>query len=192
MTYFNNRLQPYYFVIAWIGFTAILQWLGKGYFRYDSDITSSLELWRLLTGHWVHLNWTHWLLNSLGFVLLVALLRVRWRLSYWIKVIIIHSLLISIAMLLLNPQLNWYVGFSGALYGLFMLAAIINIKKDKLMSVLIIAIISLKIGTEQFYGSTVSTEKLLGAPVIIDAHAYGFLVGTLLGVFTLLGLIRIK
>jgi len=192
MTYFNNRLHPYYFVIAWIGFTAILQWLGKGYFRYDSDITSSLEFWRLLTGHWVHLNWTHWLLNSLGFVLLVALLRIRWRISYWIKVIIIHSLLISIAMLFLNPQLNWYVGFSGALYGLFMLAAIINIKKDKLMSVLIIAIISLKIGAEQFYGSTVSTEKLLGAPVIIDAHAYGFLVGTLLGVFTLLGLIRIK
>ena len=194
MTYSNsfNKLKPYSFVLLWVLFTALLQWLGKGYFRFESNLFSTGEIWRILSGHWVHLNWTHWLLNNLGLLMLVALLRLRWRISFWLKVIAIHSVLISLALLVFNPQLQWYVGFSGVLYGLYMLAALMMVKKDTLMSIIIIAIIFVKIAAEQWFGSEVSTELLLGSPVIVDAHAYGFLIGTILGVLVLTTLIKIK
>lgn len=191
MTYFNSKFKLFLFPIIWIIFTAALQWLGKPILRYEHDVLSSLELWRLLTGHWVHLNWTHWLLNNLALILLVAITKVHWRLSFWIKVVLIHSLLISIAFLLLNSELNWYVGFSGVLYGLFMLAALLSFKNDKFMSALLMLIVFFKVAAEQFIGSEISTEMLLGAPVIVDAHAYGLLVGIVLGVLLMTKQIKI-
>ncbi len=180
------------FPLIWIVFTAGLQWIGKPIFRFEHDVLSNFEFWRLLTGHWVHLNWTHWLLNNLGLLVLVAITRVHWRISFWVKVIIIHSLIISIAFLILNSELNWYVGFSGVLYGLFMLAALLNLKKDKFMSLLLMGIVFTKIAAEQFIGSEISTEALLGAPVIVDAHAYGMLCGLALGVLLITKLIKIN
>jgi len=192
MTYSSSQLKPYLFPLIWIVFTAILQLIGKQYFRYESDVLSSLELWRLLSAHAVHLNWTHWLLNNLGLILLVAILRVRWTLSFWLKVILIQSLGISVALLLLNTHLNWYVGFSGVLYGLYILAALLSYKKDKLMSLIVLAIVITKIMAEQLVGSEISTQALLGAPVVIDAHAYGIVLGLVMGVLLITKLIKIN
>ncbi len=192
MTYFNNQYKAYYFPLFWIALTAVLQLLGKQYFRYENDLFSNLELWRLLTAHAVHLNWTHWLMNNLGFLLLVAITRVNWRFTFWIKVIVIHSLVISVALLVFNESLKWYVGFSGVLYGLFILAGLLTLKKDKLISLLILGIIITKILAEQFLGSEISTQALLGAPVIVDAHAYGVLCGLVLGALLMTKLIKIN
>lgn len=196
MTYFNKpsnkQFEPYVFACLWLLFTALLQVLGKSTFRYESDIFSTFEIWRLLTAHWVHLNWTHWLLNNLGFILLVAITRVNWRLLFWLKLIILHSVFISLALLLLNPHLNWYVGFSGVLYGLYICAALLNFKKDKLTSSIIMAIVLVKVGSEQFIGSEISTQTLLGAPVIVDAHAYGVICGLCITILLLTKLIKIK
>jgi len=191
MTYFNSPLRAYYFPLIWMAFTATLQLIGNQYFRYESDVFTSLEIWRLLTAHAVHLNWMHWLLNNLGFLLLVAITQVTWRFSFWIKIIVIHGLVISIALFVFNESLKWYVGFSGVLYGLFILAALLSFKKDKLISFLILAIIMTKILAEQFWGSEISTQALLGAPVIVDAHAFGVLCGLVLGALMMTKQIKI-
>ena len=192
MIYSSSQLKPYHFALIWIVFTAILQLIGKQYFRYESDVLSSLELWRLLSAHAVHLNWTHWLLNNLGLILLVAILRVRWTVRFWLKVVVIQSLGISAAFLLFNEHLNWYVGFSGVLYGLYILAGLLSYKKDKLMSLIVLAIVITKIMAEQLVGSEVSTQALLGAPVVIDAHAYGVVLGLVMGVLLITKLIKIN
>jgi len=192
MTYFNNKYQPYLFPLLWLLLTAGLQVLGKPLLRYQNDVISTLEFWRLFTGHWVHLNWTHWLLNNLGFILLAALTKVNWRLSFWIKLILIHSLFISLMLLLLNPQLHWYVGFSGLLYGLYIVAAWLSYNKDKFISIMIMALVFIKIGLEQLFGSEVSTQALLGAPVVVDAHAYGLLCGIFSAVFLTLQIKTMK
>lgn len=191
MIYFNKKTQPYVFPVLWLLFTALLQVIGKPIFRYESDVVSSFEVWRLLTAHWVHLNWTHWLLNNFGFILLVAITRVNWNSVFWIKLIIAHSLFISSALLFLNPQLHWYVGFSGVLYGLYIVAAMMMFKKEKIMSLMIMAIVMIKIGSEQIFGSEVSSQALLGAPVVVDAHAYGVACGLCMSIL-LLNKVRLK
>ncbi len=192
MTYFNNNLKAYLFPFYWIILTAVLQLLGISYFRYEQDLFSSLELWRLITAHAVHLNWTHWLLNNMGLLLLVAITRIQWRTGFWLKVIIIHSIVISLALLLFNYNLKWYVGFSGVLYGLFILAALLTFKKDKLISLLLLVIIMAKILAEQFMGTDMTSQALLGAPIIIEAHAYGVLCGLVLGILLLTKHIKIN
>ncbi len=171
---------------------AVLQLLGKEYFRYEADVLSNGEFWRVLSAHWVHLNWTHWLLNSLGLLLLVAILRVRWHSVFWLSIILIHSVFISAAFLLFNAQLNWYVGFSGVLYGLFFLAGILSFKQDKMMASLILVFVMTKILAEQFWGASVSSETLLNAPVVVDAHAYGLICGLALSILWFLKILKVK
>ena len=40
--------------------------------RYDREVIGNGELWRLLTGHLVHLGWSHFLLNAIGLALVWA------------------------------------------------------------------------------------------------------------------------
>lgn len=172
-----HRYQTYYFPFIWVLFLALMQLVGSELLRYQGDLLSNAELWRLLTAHMVHLNWMHWLLNSLGMLLLVAITHVYWSVSKWLLLIVVHSLFISLAFLWLNPELNWYVGFSGVLYGLYAVAAISILKKDKIIALLLLLFVSIKIIIEQGFGDEFTSRALLDSPVVVDAHAYGFVCG---------------
>ena len=82
---------------------------------------------------------------------------------------------ISLLFSLLNPELNWYVGYSGVLYGIFILAAFDLYSRDKVISVLLIAAIVIKITIEQSGEINLTTSDIIGSPVIVDAHLYGVL-----------------
>ncbi|MBL7002734.1 MAG: rhombosortase [Gammaproteobacteria bacterium] len=186
MTYFNkikNQYRHYWFPVVLIVFFALLQWVGKDSLRYQNDLLSSHQWWRVLSAHWVHLNWLHWLLNSAGFLLLVALLELKWSARYWLLIISLQSLSISLGFLLFNPNLIWYVGFSGVLYGLYIFAAITRFKKDRFIASAILLLVLVKVVIEQWFGDSASSAALLGAPVVVDAHAYGVLCGGLMGTF---------
>ena len=84
---------------------------------------------------------------------------------------------ISLLFSLLNPELHWYVGYSGVLYGIFILAAFDLYRRDKVISVLLIAAIVIKITIEQSGEINLTTSDIIGSPVIVDAHLYGVLLG---------------
>jgi len=153
----------------------ILQLLGPELLRYDSLLIQNHQLWRFVSGHWVHANWTHFLLNITGFVLCLALTGVRWSVWQWSWRIIILSIAISCAFSLWQPQLGWYVGFSGVLFGLYVLAAVASLPEQRLMSVILLLFIGLKIILEQWSSVNISSSDLIGIPVLVDAHLYGVL-----------------
>ena len=153
-----------------------LQLLGPEYFRYDSDWLQTGQVWRLLTAHWVHVGWAHLLLNTVGLGICVSLANPRWSVRRWLTLSVGMGLGISILFTLLNPELQWYVGFSGVLFGLYFLAAQDLYARDRLVAVLMGGAIVVKVLIEQFTSWDLDSSALIGAPVIVDAHLYGLLI----------------
>ena len=143
--------------------------------RYQRDWFESREWWRLLTAHWVHVNWVHCLLNAAGLVLCLWIASPQWSISRWFVFQLLLSLGISLLFSFLNSELEWYVGYSGVLYGIFMLAAFDLYHRDKVVSVMLILSIVIKITIEQSSELDFTTSDIIGSPVIVDAHLYGML-----------------
>jgi len=174
-----DALRPYGPLLVWAALMILLQWVGPEMLRYDPQAIREGELWRLLSGHLVHANGRHLLLNLTGLLLCQALTGVNWSLWQWSLRILLLALLISLA-LWFQPRLHWYVGFSGVLFGLYLLAAADSFSRQRLISSLLVLMLLAKILMEQFSSVKISSSGWIGVPVLVDAHLYGFLSGLLL------------
>ena len=175
-----NALRPYGPLAVWAALIILLQWVGPEELRYDPQAIRDGELWRLLTGHLVHANGRHLLLNLAGLFLCQALTGVNWSLLQWSGRILLLALMISLGLWWLNPGLRWYVGFSGVLFGLYLMAAVESLPRQMLISSLLVLLLLAKILMEQFSSVKISSSGWIGVPVLVDAHLYGFLSGLLL------------
>lgn len=158
----------------------VFQLIGPEVFRYEARLITELQLWRVLTGHWVHANWVHLMMNLAGFMLCLALTGIRWSLLQWLWRILILSAGISLSFYLLHPDISWYVGFSGVLFGLYVLAAFTSLPDQVVMSTILLVFIGIKIILEQWSSVNITTSELIGVPVMVDAHLYGVLIAVLL------------
>lgn len=148
------------------------QWL-----RYQRDAIAAGEYWRLFTGHLVHANWRHALQDLAGLVLICVLLRDTWRATAWLVIVALTLLVIDAGFWFLMPQLQWYVGISGLLYGLLTAGAIAWWQQgQRWMAVLLATIVVGKVGWEQWQGAVPLVGDL---PVVINAHLYGAAGGVL-------------
>ena len=86
--------------------------------QYDRERILSGEVWRLFTGHFVHWNASHLIWDVVVFFVCGSFLEwVRKRLS--IAIILIGPLVISGALLLLQPDMQYYRGLSAVDMALF-------------------------------------------------------------------------
>jgi len=167
-------------VVSLILFMSIIQFIGPEPFRFETRLITDLELWRVFSGHWVHANWIHYFLNMAGFILCLALTGVNWNIWQWVWRILLLSLGISLGFYVLHPEVSWYVGFSGVLFGLYVLTAYASLKDQFVMSSILLLFIGVKIILEQYSSVNVTTGDLIGVPVMVDAHLYGVLMAVLL------------
>ena len=171
-----KRSSDWRFVAVVIPLMAILQVIGPEYFRYERDWVSSGEVWRVISAHWVHVGWLHWLFNGLSLLIMVSLTTPGWSIKRWVLQTLCLAIGISILFTFFNPDLVSYVGHSGVLYGLFILGALSLFAKDRLIAILVIAAIVVKVLMEQFKIYDFNTGDIIGARVIVDAHLYGLLI----------------
>lgn len=144
------------------------------------------EVWRLLSAHFAHLGWTHALLNALGVLLVWLLFEPWWSPSRWWSAVLVVGTLTGVGLLALNPQLAWYVGFSGVLHGLFVTGALSAWQRSRdRLSLLVLLVVAAKLAWEQWSGGAGFSARLVGAPVVTDAHLYGALSGLFLGLILL-------
>lgn len=135
------------------------------------------ELWRVLSGHLAHLSWTHWLLNTVGVLLLQ-----HYYGSYfaqWVRlltILVIVMLLLSLCLIVFSQELKWYGGLSGVLIGLFYFAALQDYQYNKLFNGIAITVLSIYIAMQQFAGELYEgiTDQLT---VATRAHLFGALAG---------------
>ena len=146
--------------------------------RYERDLLSSAEWWRLLSGHFVHLSWAHLSLNVVGFWLIAFLYGQKVNPVCLLSIIFLIALSISIGLLVFTPEVNWYVGFSGVLHGLIIIGALKNFSDEPWPSGLILIGVFSKIIWEQLYAEENAMKHIIGGNVIYDAHFYGAISGT--------------
>ena len=154
---------------------------GREVLRYDRVWIGQGETWRLLSGHFAHLGWSHLALNSAGLLLIWFLIGDSYTIRDWLIIAAVSLLSIDIGFWLLNPELYWYVGMSGLLNGLLAAGLVPRLRLGKInveTGVLALLLVA-KIGWEQFGGALPGSESTSGGPVVVDAHLYGAFGGVL-------------
>jgi len=137
-----------------------------------SDIASG-ELWRLVTGHLVHLGWSHALMNVAALLLLWLLVGQSLGALGWCVVLLTSVAVIDLGLWFLNPGLEWYVGLSGVLHGMLGASVVADIGRGRSEPWIIGAFLLLKLGYEQVAGPLPGSEAGAGGAVVVDAHLYG-------------------
>ena len=180
----NLPLKPDYIVgpVLVIAFSIIFfvfEPASGNAFAFSRSHIADFEIWRLVTGHLLHTNFNHLMLNLLGLLLLWALHGQYFTAKHYLLFLFCSALFTSLAIFVFSPELNWYVGLSGVLHGLFTLGAYRDIKHGLRSGWVLLAGVTLKVLHEQWYGPSQDIADIIQASVAIDAHLYGWLCGVL-------------
>ena len=141
--------------------------------RFDRAAIAEGELWRLLTGHFVHLGWPHAAMNIGGLILVWLLLGPLFSALQWCTVSVASIAAIDLGFWVLDTDLEWYVGLSGLLHGMLAAGALQGISRSATESWFIIIFLLAKLGYEQLVGPLPGSEASAGGTVIVNAHLYG-------------------
>lgn len=156
---------------------------------YQRELIIQGEGWRMFTGHLLHTNGFHLLLNLAALIMLWALHGRFYTIKNYLALFLFCSISTSIGIFYDNTSLTQYVGLSGVLHGIFVFGAIMDIlSKDKTGYLLFIGV-WLKIAHEQIYGASSDVSDLIEASVAVDAHLWGAVGGLL---FSIIYVIKIK
>ena len=161
---------------------------GREWLRFDRHGIAAGELWRLLTGHLVHLGLSHTLLNLAGLVLVVVGLAFFLIGLQWLWVMAGSVGAIDLGLWFGAPSLEWYVGLSGLLHGMLGAGIVAGIAARSGEALILAVVVAGKLAWEQFAGPLPGSETTSGGAVIVDAHLYGVIGGTLVAAM----LIRVR
>lgn len=183
----STTLKSYKVYLLLFMLSTALYFLPASYqqlLEYQAVAIRSGEFWRLFSGHLLHSNLLHLLLNLLGLIVLMLLhgklegrMAVGWQL-------ILLSLSTSLALYWLAPDVEIYVGLSGILHGLLCYGATADIRQGFHSGGLILLGVAVKVGSEQWYGPDPELSAQIAAEVAIDAHLYGAISGVLLALLS--------
>ena len=170
-----------------LALSLLLVWtqsLDVNSWAYNRDAIANGEYWRLITGHFIHLNDVHLLLNMLGVGLVLMLFDNVLAIWQWLVVLLASAFIISVLMYFNLPQVQGYVGLSGVIHGLYVLATmqLLAQPKERNFALILAVMVTLKLLTENGVQGTSFTANLIGGHVLLPAHLYGAVVGLLFGV----------
>ena len=162
----------------------VLAWLPEPLqqlLQYQRDAIGQGQLWRLLTGHLLHSNNWHLLMNLAGLLLAMLLHGSYYRGKMLTLQWLLCGLAISLALYYYSPQIHIYVGLSGLLHSMLTLGALRDIHLKMLTGWLLLAGLLVKVSVEQWQGPDAQLAQLIDASVAIDAHLYGVIAGLAIG-----------
>jgi rhomboid family GlyGly-CTERM serine protease len=148
-------------------------------FRFDRVGIASGELWRLATGHFVHLGWPHFALNAAGLGLVWYLVGNVFDRRRWLVIAAGSICTMDLGLWYFDPELRWYVGLSGLLHGILAAGLTERLRKPDVETLLLGALLLGKLAWEQLSGPLPGSEGTAGGPVVVDSHLFGALGGAL-------------
>jgi rhomboid family GlyGly-CTERM serine protease len=159
--------------------------------EYRAEVVG-LQPWRLLTAHFVHVNWTHLVINAAAWFVVARLYAPELPPRSQLLLITLSSLAISVALAWLHPGIVWYRGFSGVLHALFFAGGtrwLLDVLRDPAernlrglwLPLLLLVGGAIKVLLEQPAGSSTPYADWLGAGTVPQAHLAGAAVGLAVG-----------
>ena len=155
---------------------------GRELLRYDRAAIADGEYWRLLSGHFAHMGYSHAAINLVGLLFVWLLVGRLYSTRQWMLVAAISIVAMDAGFWFLDTDLRWYAGLSGLLHGLLLAGAIAGIRPLPLESIVICALVVAKLAYEQFVGPLPGSESVAGGAVVVNSHLYGAVGGTLVAV----------
>nr|WP_228517569.1 rhombosortase [Aliidiomarina indica] len=158
---------------------------------FEREFIAQGELWRLLTGQFVHLTWSHLILNVMG--LWVMYLLFAEHISGWRYggLVIALALASNLGMYLFDPEIHRYVGFSGVLYGLFAWGALLDVSKNIKFGWLLLIGVLFKVTWEYLQGP-VELGAATVSQLATSSHFFGMVGGLTVALAMLIWSIRKK
>jgi rhomboid family GlyGly-CTERM serine protease len=145
--------------------------------RYERAAVLAGEYWRLVSAHFVHGTTQHLILNLLGLGVIAALFPRNYTFWEWIGVGTLSIAAIGAGFVFYEPQLDWYVGFSGVLHGALAAGCIAWwATETRLLALTLSLVFAGKLLWEQTHGALPLSGDLA---VVVDAHRYGAIGGAI-------------
>jgi len=137
----------------------------------DRPAVAQGQWWGLWSGHLLHLDLSHALLN-LGALAVILMLAWRQRMLAELAVAALVAMpLLSLALLWLDPQLDWYAGLSGLLHGLLVM---VLVRRGDMLAIVLLLLLVAKLACEWRFGSHGQQFE-----VVTLAHRLGAALGVL-------------
>ena len=151
-------------------------------FCYNRLSIADGQLWRLLSGHLIHLSWSHLGINLAGLLFLWLIIR-DWvtACEFWLTVFL-SGLVISLCLLGFNQEILQYAGFSGILHGIWVEGALAGISARYREAYLLLIVLVIKLAWEQLSGPLPTLIKASGSFIAVDAHLYGAIAGLMVAI----------
>ncbi len=141
--------------------------------RYERGSVGTGEWWRLATAHLVHLGWGHALANAAAWLLIVWIGRSAVSPVAWLTLSLASVAGIDAGLLWLYPRVEWYLGASGVLHGLFAgSACLLLARSDRGRGALMLVLLAAKLGWEAAGGGLLQAAQP-DFPVLHEAHWLG-------------------
>lgn len=141
--------------------------------RYDRHAILAGDYYRLVSGHFVHLGWSHLALNLAGLGLGTWLFGADRSPAWWLGATFVSALACGLGLLLWSPEVRWCVGLSGVLHGLMVVGFGGWALAGDRWALALLAVVVGKMTWEQFGGDMPWEAALAGGRVITDAHVWG-------------------
>jgi rhomboid family GlyGly-CTERM serine protease len=162
-------------VVLWLAGPGALAWL-----RYERAAVLGGQFWRLLSAHLVHADAAHLAWNLAGGALVWWLFAGEFTRRGWCLVMLASTAAIDLGFIFLEPQIDWYVGFSGVLHGCMSAGLVSWLRKARdPLTFAVTLVFAAKLVWEHFEGPLPFTSATLSLPVVVQAHSFGAIGGAM-------------
>lgn len=143
------------------------------------DRVAEGEIWRIFTGHIVHLSRMHAFMNELGLLFLIVVLWDVLEPVTLLTGVILSAVAIALGILFAPENYTYYVGFSGVTHGLFAWGGLrVWQSVNRGYGALIIVTVLGKLTWEAIMGPTPGATEAVGGVILVESHLYGVIGGT--------------
>jgi len=172
----TKPLTPLIFTILLLSALLVFFQSFQNELAFQRALINQGEWWRLISGNLVHANYAHLWLNLAGLWLFGFLFIDNVTAKTFILSVIFISIIVGLGLLIFDHQLMNYYGFSGVLYGLFLIGAIQAwLHQDKVTGLSLMILLTGKILWDFNHGDNQFSQEIIGIPVAIHAHLYGLI-----------------
>ena len=173
-------------VIALAGLAHLLPEAAREWLVYDRSTIAVGQYWRLVTGHFLHTNLNHLLMNAAALAILWYMFGSYLNNLKATGLLLLLCALCGTGLFVFAPDLQRYVGLSGVLHGLVVWGSVADIRRGQRLGILLLVATTAKIAWEQLGGDTSGTAAFIGADVAIAAHLMGGVAGLLVALMAVL------